>query len=230
LKEDNSLKNKSFSEDRIFDYVKKFSFPRLCGTDGEKEAVDLTVKTFKEIGFDIDQIEKEPFEFSDFYSTMLVKLIGIISLNSLLIFVLAIYIYPLFTFVIIGVMSLIVFLIVKGLRHPEKKGFWTEYFGNALQATNVFVKIPAKSLSTEKAGNIIVSAHLDSKSQTFKTVWRIISYKIWLFCGLILGGFYIASILYIYNIVELNFLILQIGIWTLTILISFSNIVDILFL
>jgi len=228
VKSDNSIKSQSFSKERIFDYVQKFSFPRLCGTDGEKKAVDLTVKTFKEIGFDVDQIEREPFEFSDFYSTTLIKLIGIISLNALLIFVLALYIYPFFTFFIIGLMSLIIFVIVKGLKHPEEKGFWTEYFGNTLQATNVFVKIPAKSMPRGKAGNIIISAHLDSKSQSFKTAWRILSYRIWLFCGIILGVFYIVSLLNTYRIVEFNFIILQIGIWTLTVLISFSNLILIL--
>ena len=217
------LNNHWYSKDRIYKNVQKFSFPRLVGTDGEKEAVKLTIDTFKEIGYTENEIIKEKFEFSDFYSTTLVKFIGIISLNALLVFVLAIYLNILFTFFIIGLMTLIVFLIVRGLKHPEEKGFWGEYFGNTIQATNVFVKIPAKSLPIEKAGNIIISAHLDSKSQTFKTAWRIISYRTWLFCGIILGGFYIASLLCYYCVLELNYLILQIGIWILTSLISFSN-------
>ncbi len=217
------LNNHWYSKDRIYKNVQKFSFPRLAGTDGEKEAVKLTINTFKEIGYTENEIKKEKFEFSDFYSTTLVKFIGIISLNALLVFVLAIYLNILFTFFIIGLMTLIVFLIIRGLKHPEEKGFWGEYFGNTIQATNVFVKLPAKSLPIEKAGNIIISAHLDSKSQTFKTAWRIISYRIWLFCGIILGGFYIASLLCYYCILELNYLILQIGIWILTGLISFSN-------
>ncbi|TFG20244.1 MAG: M28 family peptidase [Promethearchaeota archaeon] len=217
------LNNHWYSKDRIYKNVQKFSFPRLVGSDGEKEAVKLTVDTFKEIGYTENEIIKEKFEFSDFYSTTLVKFIGIISLNALLVFVLAIYLNILFTFFIIGLMTLIVFLIIRGLKHPEEKGFWGEYFGKTIQATNVFVKLNAKSMPIEKAGNIIISAHLDSKSQTFKTAWRIISYRIWLFCGIILGGFYIASLLCYYCIVELNYLILQIGIWILTGLISFSN-------
>ncbi len=218
-----SLNNHWYSKDRIYKNVQKFSFPRLAGTDGEKEAVKLTIDTFKEIGYTENEIKKEKFEFSDFYSTTLVKFIGIISLNALLVFILAIYLNILFTFFIIGLMTLIVFLIIRGLKHPEEKGFWGEYFGNTIQATNVYVKLSAKSLPIEKAGNIIISAHLDSKSQTFKTAWRIISYRIWLFCGIILGGFYIASLLNYYSIVELNYLILQIDIWILTGLISFSN-------
>jgi len=217
------LNNHWYSKDRIYSNVHRFSFPRLAGTDGEKTAVNMTIETFKEIGYAENEIIKEQFEFSDFYSTTLIKFIGIISLNALLVFVLAIYLYIIFTFFIIGLMSLLIFLIIRGLKYPEEKGFWGEYFGNTIQATNVLVKLPAKSLPIEKAGNIIISAHLDSKSQTFKTAWRIISYRIWIFCGIILGGFYIASLLCYYCILELNYLILQIGIWILTGLISFSN-------
>jgi len=228
VKNNNNLETQWFNTKKLYNYVQKFSFPRLCGTDGEKKAVNLTVNTFNEIGFDENEIKKEPFEFSDFYSTTLVKFIALMSLNGLLIFVLSLYILILFTFILIGVMSIIIFLIVKGLKHPERKGFWGDYFGKNIQATNVFVKIPAKSLSSEKAGNIIISAHLDSKSQTFTTSWRMVSYRVWLYCGIVLGGCYIASLLYNYKILDLNYFILSIFIWILTGLIAASNIVLIL--
>ena len=44
-------KDLPFDKERIYDYVKSFSFPRLSGTEGERKAVDLTVKAFKKIGF-----------------------------------------------------------------------------------------------------------------------------------------------------------------------------------
>lgn len=220
-----SLENQWCDKDRLFRYIQKFSFPRLAGTNGEREAVNMAVDAFKEIGFGDKEIIKEPIEFSDFYSTTLPKFIGMISLIALLIFVLSVYIYLIITFFMIGIMSLFIFLIIRGLKSPEKTGFWGEYFGNTIQCTNVIVKLPAKSIPSKEAGDIIISAHLDSKSQTFKTKWRIFSYKIWLYCGIILGGFYIVNLLNIYTPLELNLLILQIGIWTLTVLISISNIV-----
>ena len=115
------LNNNDFDKDRLFKYVMIFSFPRLAGTEGEKEAVNLTIKTFKEIGFNNKQIEREPFEFSDFYSTTLIKFIMIINLTFNIILL---YFYTMsffFTFPLIGFMTLIIFFIIKGLKHPEKK-------------------------------------------------------------------------------------------------------------
>ena len=66
--------NQSFKADKLYDYVKMFSFPRLAGTEGEKKAVDLTVKAFEKIGFEKSQIRKEyvnmriPSSFLDFYN------------------------------------------------------------------------------------------------------------------------------------------------------------------
>jgi len=214
-----------FNKDRIYDYVKYFSFPRLSGTDGERKAVELTVKTFKDIGFKEDQIERENFEFSDFYSTTLIQLIMIMNLTFYLIFILMSYIYPIVTIIAVVAMAFIVVMIIRGLRHPET-GFWGEYFGRTYSSTNVIVKIPAKAQPEKSAGNIIVSAHLDSKSQTFKTAWRIVLYRVWLFSGIALGIFYLTFIFSGFATFSLgNFpLFLQVCMWISTILTSFSNV------
>ena len=217
-------KNRPFDKERIYDYVKFFSFPRLSGTEGEKKAVDLTAKTFRDIGFKEDQIERETFEFSDFYSTTLIQLIMIMNLTFYLILLLMSYIYPFVTIIAIGAMALIVILIVRGLRHPET-GFWGEYFGRTFSSTNVIVKIPAKVQPEKNAGNIIVSAHLDSKSQTFKTAWRIVLYRVWLFPGIILGILYLIFLFSGFATFSLGTLpiFLQVLIWIFTIITSFSN-------
>ncbi len=214
----------SFNVDRLYNYVKIFSFPRLVGTSGEKKAVELTIKTFKDIGFNEIQIQKEPFKFSDFYSTTLIKLIMVINLTFSLFILMFVYINLFITIFIGGIMAIFLFLLVKGLKHPEIPGFWGEYYGKIISATNVFIKIPAKNLTTEDAGNIIISAHLDSKSQTFKTYWRVFFYKVWLYSGIFLGGFFIALFIHAYTIIEIDLLILGLGVWIFTILISISNI------
>ena len=154
-----------------------------------------------------------------------------LNLTFYLVLILFTYIYIFITIIFIGMMAIIVPLIVKGLRHPEKEGFWW-YFGETLSATNVFVRIPAKSLPSEIAGNIVISAHLDTKSQSFKTAWRIVLYRVWLFSGIILGGFYVAVLinsllqinqLNLVNLIWFNWLI-QFGFLILIILISISNI------
>ncbi len=201
-----------------------FNFPRLAGTEGEKAAVDLTVDVFREIGFENSQIKKEHFEFSDFYSTTLIKLIMVINLTFSLFILMFVYVDLFLSLFVIGTGIVLILLIVKGLRHPETPGFWGEYYGNMHSATNVFVKIPANKLPTTKAGNIIISAHLDSKSQTFKTSWRVVLYRIWLYSGIFLGSFLIALFIRTYSPLKLNLIVVGTGIWISTILISMSNI------
>lgn len=208
----------------MFEYIKYFSFPRLAGTDGEQKAVELTVKSFKDIGFTDFQIHKESFEFSDFYSTTLMKLIMVINLTFSLFILLFAYISLYITVFITGAMILLVILIVKGLKHPEFPGFWGEYYGTTRSASNVFVKILAKKLPEEKAGNIVISAHLDSKSQTFKTFWRILFYRIWLYGGIFLGFFLVLLFIRTYTIIKIDLVVVGTGLWIFTILVSISNI------
>ncbi|MBA7615397.1 hypothetical protein ES703_37070 [subsurface metagenome] len=220
----NSKQDQLFNVDRIYNFVKDFSFPRLAGTSGEKKAVALTIKTFKDIGYDDRIIQKEPFQFSDFYSTTLINLIMVINLTFSLFILMFIYINLYITIIISGIMAIVVFLIIKGLKHPENPGFWGEYYGKTISATNVFIKLPAKKLTEDQAGDIIISAHLDSKSQTFKTYWRVFFYRIWLYGGIFLGLFFIFLFIRTYTIIKINLLVVGSGIWTFTILISISNI------
>lgn len=220
----NSKQDQSFNVDRIYNFVKDFSFPRLAGTSGEKKAVALTIKTFKDIGYDDRIIQKEPFQFSDFYSTTLINLIMVINLTFSLFILMFIYINLYITIIISGIMAIVVFLIIKGLKHPENPGFWGEFYGKTISATNIFIKLPAKKLTEDQAGDIIISAHLDSKSQTFKTYWRVFFYKIWLYGGIFLGLFFILLFIRTYTIIKINLLVVGSGIWTFTILISISNI------
>jgi hypothetical protein len=195
------FKNADFSFIRLYNYVQKFSFPRLAGTEGEVKAVNLTVDTFKEIGFKEKQIEKEHFEFSDFYSTTMVKFIMIINLTFSLMLMLLIYIHILFTLILIAVTAIILYLIVRRVKRPERSQFFAVYFGDTLEATNVFIKIPAKSLPEEQAGNIVISAHLDSKSQTLKTSWRVVLYRVWLYSGIFMGAIYILGLFFVLNLI-----------------------------
>jgi len=224
LKDSKSTKHFSFNVDRLFDLVKLFSFPRLAGTEGEEKAVELAVETFKKNGFDDSQIQKQPFEFSDFYSTTLIKLIMVINLTFSLFILMFAYIDLFITIFIVGSGTILIILIIRGLKHPEDSGFWGEYYGKTISATNVFVKVNATGIPTETAGNIIISAHLDSKSQTFKTLWRVIFYRVWLYGGIFLGGFLIALFLRTYTALKLNLLFARVGLWVFTVLISISNI------
>ncbi|MFX1455775.1 MAG: M28 family metallopeptidase [Promethearchaeota archaeon] len=209
--------------ENLSNLVKRFSFPRLAGTEGEKKAVDLSIKTFYDIGFDSAQIQRETFEFSDFYSITMVKLIMVINLTFSLFLLMFIYVNFTIAMLIVVIMSIVVLLIVKGLKHPENPGFWGEYYGKTRSATNIFVKVPAIDLPEKDAGNIVISGHLDSKSQNFSTFWRVFLYRVWLYSGVCLGGFLIALIFHTYTPLKLDFMIVSIGIWVSTIIVSLSN-------
>ncbi len=205
------FRNSEFDFLRLYNYVHQFSFPRLAGTEGEIKAVNLTVETFKEIGFKEKQIEKEHFEFSDFYSTTMVKFIMILNLTFNLMLILFIYIHILFSLILIGVTAIILFLIIRRVKRPERSQFFAVYFGDFREATNVFVKIPAKKLPEENAGNIIISAHLDSKSQSLKTAWRVVLYRVWLYSGIFLGAIYILGLLLTLGLITLPPIPLRFG-------------------
>ena len=219
-----SYKNSNFKKEILSDYVTKFSFPRLAGTEGEKKAVELTIETFKEIGFEDSQIRRRTFEFSDFYSTTLIILLMSLNLIFNLILVLFAYIQAILSLIFTLFMAIIVLLIIKGLKHPEDPGFWGEYFGETLSATNIFTKIPANLLPEDEAGNIIISAHLDSKSQTYKTYWRVFFYKIWVFGGMSLGFFYGLFLIMIFGNIPFDYRITVFGVWTTVVLVSTANI------
>ncbi len=211
-------------KETLYDHVKEFSFPRLAGTEGGKKAISLTMDTFNAMGYKEDDIKTQTFEFSDFYSTTLIKLVLVLNLTFHLILALFAFINFIVTFAILASMAVFFILIIKTTKHPERSGFWVEYFGEKRDATNVFVKIDSSELPTDKAGNIIISAHLDSKSQTFNTIWRIALYRSWLYSGILLGVFYVIFIIDIYTIIYIPQIILNIGFWTPTIIISVSNV------
>jgi putative aminopeptidase FrvX len=186
-----------FKKERIFNYVNKFAFPRLSGTDGEKRAVELVKSTFKDIGFKEDQLMAQAFNFSTFYSEVLIKILAFLTIviYSLLIFIK--YLYPFLTIIVIIIVGIIFLSILGALKHPEYQGFWEKYFGKWLSSTNIFLTLNAKSKSFENAGNIIISAHLDSKSQTFKTIWRVVFLTIWEI------GMVVLPILYTFFLIDL---------------------------
>ena len=216
--------NSFFKKERIFNHINDFAFPRLSGTEGEKRAVKLVKNTFKDIGFEDDQIMAQEFNFSTFYSEVLVKILAFlcIVIFSLLLFIK--YLYPFLTIMTI-IIVLIVFLSILGaLKHPEYQGFWEDHFGKKLSSTNIFITLNAKSKAFENAGNIIISAHLDSKSQTFKTIWRVIFLTIWEI------GLVVLPILYTFFLIDLYFHVIrpiilgiELGIIFTTSIVIFSN-------
>lgn len=202
-----------FNQDKLYDYVKQFSFPRLCGTEGEKEAVDLVIRNFKEIGFAKDQINSQHFIFSDFLSTSLIQFIAMLNMLFVLTNALFLYLYVPIRLITFGVITFFSLFIAHAINKKCKPGFWGEYFGEEREGTNVFTKVLATTNNeNDKIGDIILSAHLDSKSQTFKTYWRIIFYNVWLISAIFIGILYVLNILESLRVIQRIETIVQLGV------------------
>jgi hypothetical protein len=167
---------------------------------------------------------KQPFTFSDFYSTTLMKFLLTLNLVLVLNLLLFSYIHGALTLVLIIFIAIVVYLIIKGIKHPEFSSFWSEYFGDSYNSTNIFTKIPAKKLAEKDAGNIIVSAHIDSKSQSINTFWRVFLYKTTFYSGIILLGVYAFYFIILFGNLDIPFYFTIYGGWIAIVLISFSNI------
>ena len=176
--------------DRISQYIETFNFPRLPGTDGEKRAIELTQKIFQVIGFKKEQIKKESFEFSTFYSKNLVRLIITFTLIIVFTLMLLLYISHILLFIIIGLSLAMMAMVLKDNKHPETDTFWNRHVGKDVSSSNVYIKIPCSENKNELAGNIILSAHIDSKSQTFTSYWRGKIYRTWIYSGLLFSLLY----------------------------------------
>lgn len=213
-----------FKKERVFKHVEDFSFPRLAGTDGEQNAVNLVIKTFNNIGFKKDQIEYQKFDFSTFYSEVLIKIIAFMSIIIVSIVIFIKYIYPFFTIIVILIIVIVFLSILNVLKHPENQKFWEKHFGKEISSTNVYIKLNAKDQPFEKAGNIIISAHLDSKSQTFKTIWRVIFFTVWEFGAIGLAILYIIFFIDLYfKVIQNIILLIELGIIITSSLIIISN-------
>ncbi len=221
--------NKLFNERNLFEHVEQFSFPRLCGTQGEINAVNLADHTFRRIGFEANKIRRQNFEFSDFYSKNLIKFFIFLNLMFILIISLVSFMDIVFLLTLSGIFTIFLIFLIKSLKEKDKPRFWGEYFGYKISATNVFVKVPALRTPESKAGNLVISAHLDTKSQSFKTLWRIITYNLWLFSTITLVILILLKTIYNHRISivltlnKYNFTYIDIIILSVLIIIILSN-------
>ncbi len=165
---------------RFSNCIKLFHFPRLAGTEGEKKAVELAVDSFNKIGYKKEDILQEQFPFSTFYSAGILKIIIIMNMTLVLILLFLSYLRRIVVFGIIFIIFIVSIALLKDIRHPEFFRWWERNLGKIRTGTNVIATVPANLLTKEKAGDIIISAHLDTKSQTFRTRWRIALFSSWI--------------------------------------------------
>lgn len=157
---ENPLPN--FDETRLIEWVRKYSFPRLVGSSGEKKALRMCNEEFSKLGY--TPIE-EPFKFSRFFANFWVR--GSLAMFAVLFIIYLIRdwipsIESLFRYFLMFLMVYFLFMVIV-FRDP------TNFRPRNIPSTNIYVKLPAISNSK---GIILVSAHYDSKSQRLTIKWR----------------------------------------------------------
>lgn len=207
-KKTESSLHKEFDQNILMDYVKKYSFPRTVGSDGERKVRKMLFKEFNDIGL---KAYKEEFVCSLAFSKWLLPVSLIFFLIILVVTQLIKYYFDGYDilmdiFFITGVIFDFTYVFRKG-RNPQKF-----LAGKLYHSANIFSIIPAKNFSIDHngtfpsyddiidgstddktCGNIIISAHSDSKSQIFTTMVRIKIFQyaiiilILLFLGWIIG-------------------------------------------
>jgi hypothetical protein len=177
---------KLIDENRIRKNLELFSFPRLSGTKGEKEALKLAIQKVEELNL---KPLTQDFVFSTFFGRTYPKLAFSLIFTVLFLF------YLNFVAFIISILFIIIFVILGLLfilaRKPE-----SIRLPKKLNSSNLYVKLdlkPKMSKSDIKTNDlndqvrsILFLCHLDSKGQRFSILGRIRIIRIWVFSGLLL--------------------------------------------
>ncbi|MFX1456370.1 MAG: M28 family peptidase [Promethearchaeota archaeon] len=168
-------------EKRISKNLEIFSFPRLSGTEFERNSCGLAKQRIENLNL-IPNIQK--FTFSVFYSRVFPKLVLI--LLSWLLLVLFLRFNFLFVFINSSLILFLLIILIGFTRSPEKIKL-----GETYHSHNLFVKMPMRrneihsqrDTSNEFVGherNILLFSHLDSKGQSISIKARVLSYKAWI--------------------------------------------------
>jgi len=184
--------------DRIKRTLETFSFPRLSGTEGEKNAFKIIENKVNELNLNP---QGQDFTFSTFYARVYPK-IGF-SLGFWLLFICFLNIKDIFmqiNLILIFTVLIILFIITRKSERIK--------IGNKLNSQNLFVKFPLNHVENNimniKDGyNIFLFAHVDSKSQRFSILARVKFLRLWVR----------SFILSIFLILLYNFIIIHYYTW-----------------
>jgi len=147
------------NEKEIRSELKKFSFPRLSGTEGEEKASDEIIKRIKNVN---QEPMVQEFNYSSFYSDWYPKIF------ALTLFFVALFLFMKSYLVVVLFSLLILFLYVIKRRNVK--------INENLKSKNVYVK-----LNNNAKSNVILISHLDSKGESMTIRARIIFTWIFIF-------------------------------------------------
>jgi hypothetical protein len=185
-------------KNRIQDTLNELAFPRLSGTQSERDAYDKVKTRIERLGF---SPKSQEFVFSAFYSRIYPRLT--LTLLSWLLLVLFLNISVIFNIVNLFLIVIFLIIVIKLTRTPEKIKL-----GHVYQSQNLFLKIPSKSQIENADHNVLFFSHLDSKGQRFPIKIRIQLYYYWIitfpsaFIFILLNSFFLSEFSIFFYILE----------------------------
>ena len=193
IQEINSKKeaNSKPNVENVYRITKRLAFPRLIGSKGEKEAIQIILNELKKLEY--GEIHREPFKTS-FYNWIFLRYAFIPIGIGLILLAVSFFINSWLTLVFIA-LNVYIASKVLGLATTDKITLLKNEDKN-YETENIYIKLK----SANSKGKVIFMGHWDSKSQTFPSTIRIIILLI------TLAGYLIILLLYfILAIIELIF-------------------------
>ena len=198
----------TFDKDRAFKHIKALSFPRMAGTEGEAKAADYIKDKFSGMG--LKPVEEE-FTFTNWVSKVLLRIFvgaegGLILAAVLLTsFGSLTATHPgLITGVILSI-ALIILTFYSSItarfyyKFQNTTGVLKIFEGKEMKSKNIITKIECTKGKDAAAGDIVLMAHYDTKSQTLPTLFRAtlfyISIILCIAIPIIYIGFYVLVVL-----------------------------------
>ncbi|MBD3254416.1 MAG: M28 family peptidase, partial [Candidatus Lokiarchaeota archaeon] len=172
-----------YNEKNAYNIAKRLAFPRLVGSEGERKAIKIVVDEFKKAGFNREQINRESFKTS-YYNWKFVRFV-FIPLGFLLIIIAFCFYLNFWLTILLNIIFLISASKVLGFATSSDIKLFKDESKN-LKTENIFTRIKGETARRK----VIFIAHYDSKSQTFPSIFRIVSFLVVVF------GFLVLTILY----------------------------------
>ncbi|MEJ2248862.1 MAG: M20/M25/M40 family metallo-hydrolase [Candidatus Lokiarchaeota archaeon] len=209
-------------EKRISKNLNQFSFPRLSGSEKEKELFKKLKNKIEELNLDYNI---QNFTFTKFYPKIYQK----ITFTLVIWFLLVLYFIPtLFSISINLIIILLIFIpLVVLTRNPSKIRIGKKYSSNNifLNFSNNSEKNLIENMKNEK--NLFLIAHIDSKGQTLPMLLRVVNIRIWIYSLItssiliIIKNVFFYQILF-FNVIALVSLLINL-ITTIIVLLNFST-------
>ena len=180
-------------------FIKKLSFPRLAGSEGEKKAQELIESELKDLN--IDQYKKETFVYTTFFMNFLLRTYSFLIGLQMIALIIMLYLNLFYYTILLASILLITSLFSREIR--EKAQFKFTRVGKRRTSANYLIELPAKHEDKDQNQNIIILAHYDSISMTFHPVFDGAIFLFSLIGGVIFSvHIFLITILYLLNMIQ----------------------------